>query len=65
MKSVVQLHVSILAPMMGVECKVSNMLNTMMLLGRQLLKLPNFPVQVGMLVCPELVGSWANRCPSA
>ena len=57
---------SISAPVMARGmCEVGKSLNTMMLAGRQLLKLPDFPIHARMLVSPELVSSWAKSRPSA
>ena len=46
-------------------CNVGNWLNTVILAGRQLLKLPDFPVHARMLVSPELVSSCPKSRPSA
>ena len=51
------LYISVLAMVVGMY-DGGNCLNMVMLVGRQLLKLPDFPVQARILVSPELVSSW-------
>ena len=49
----------------GGMCVVGSWLNTAILVGRQLLKLPDRPVHARILVSPELVSSCAKNRPSA
>ena len=63
---VMMISLSVLATRIaGGMCEGGSCLNTVMLVGRQLLKLPDFLVQARILVSPELVSSCANSHSSA